>query len=469
MRTAVRDRGIGATRGESLYWAMAGQAAFAITGFCSSIMFARLTGPDTYGRYVLALTMVACTSIAFDFCVVQCLITAPQFDEALAAGWSFLSVALASIASIVLLVVNTMVPSLHFPILGAVALALFPPLNAASMASRAHALRLHRQRHIAITDAASGLIAAVATTLLLLLSDSFSSLCAYIFVSAFVKAAGLAPFHPRLSQGWVRLLPTHLRQLRHAARGAYALQLMSFASRNMDNLAIGWLLGARALAFYSRGYGLLIGPLTQAQISLTSPGINALRAGRVTFASLSWTLNLLIVPLSMFFAVFAHDVVGLLLGPEWQVVATIMPFFAVSASVMAVGIPCRWILQSGRLHNRMRVDALLQVLPIMAAVVGAYIGDVVLAVIAMSLVATPLVLLVECILVWPVLRGKVVVLLIRMLGLAAVSGGVFLSAAHAPSQQDGYSLVLGSVCLALIMLTAWRAAPRFAEFKGTYK
>ncbi len=110
-----------------------------------------------------------------------------------------------------------------------------------------------------------------------------------------------------------------------------AFSFCNYFARNGDNMLIGWFWGAGALGLYSRAYGLLMLPLVQLNVPISSVSLPALsklqdepaRFRRVYLRALS-LLAYLGLPLVTFTILAAEEIILVMIGPQW---VEVVPLF----------------------------------------------------------------------------------------------------------------------------------------------
>jgi PST family polysaccharide transporter len=152
--------------------------------------------------------------------------------------------------------------------------------------------------------------------------------------------------------------------------------LVYYLASNADKVLLGRVWGVEALGVYGRAYQL---------ISIPTDNLNS-AAGEVAFSALSrlqedpprlrnyflkgYSLILAAtLPLTTACAIFADDVVVVLLGPRWNAVAPIFRVLAPTILVFAIVNPLGWLLTSLGLVRR-GLNMALAIAPFM---VGAYV------------------------------------------------------------------------------------------------
>jgi O-antigen/teichoic acid export membrane protein len=127
-------------------------------------------------------------------------------------------------------------------------------------------------------------------------------------------------------------------------------QVLTYFTRNFDNMVIGRVLGSVALGIYSKAYALLALPINQINTPLSSvviPALSRLQNRPEEYAKFYLralrTLSFFTLPLVVFSSIFAHDVVLVLLGSKWLRAAVVFQLLAPAALVGAVNVAPGWL------------------------------------------------------------------------------------------------------------------------------
>jgi PST family polysaccharide transporter len=131
------------------------------------------------------------------------------------------------------------------------------------------------------------------------------------------------------------------------------ISLIMYIAYNLEKVLLGRFWGAAAVGIYGRAYQI---------INIPTENLNS-AVGEVAFASLSrvqkdpvrfrnyflkgYSLVLaLTVPITIAVALFAHDLIRVLLGPKWAEAAEISRFLAPTILVFAIINPVGWLIFS---------------------------------------------------------------------------------------------------------------------------
>lgn len=155
--------------------------------------------------------------------------------------------------------------------------------------------------------------------------------------------------------------------------------LINYASRNVDNIAIGYTWGAASLGLYTRAYNLLMLPMSQLAPSLATvmiPALSRLREEpakfRHAYLMLLRIIGLLVVPAMAMLLVSPDSVVYLLLGAKWLGAAEIFRWLGVAALIQPMATTCGLLFvsqgQAQQMSKCTLINTTLAVIAILAAV-----------------------------------------------------------------------------------------------------
>jgi len=154
--------------------------------------------------------------------------------------------------------------------------------------------------------------------------------------------------------------------------------LIIYFAYNLDKLFIGRVWGATSLGIYGTAYQLVNVPTRNVTGAIGAVAFSALARLQGDPARLkSYFLkgfSLLIsitTPITIFSALFADDIVMVLLGPKWTQSATIFRYLAPTILVFSIINPTGWLLQSTGMHGRsLRIALAIAPLTVAGYVLG---------------------------------------------------------------------------------------------------
>jgi O-antigen/teichoic acid export membrane protein len=161
--------------------------------------------------------------------------------------------------------------------------------------------------------------------------------------------------------------------------------LMSFFSRNMDNILIGRFWGAEQLGLYSRSYQLLMLPIQQISSpigSVTLPALSRLIHSpddyRKAYLRIIEKIAMITMPGVVLMCVCSDWIVLFILGPQWSETGRIFMFLGLAAFIQPVSRTCYWLLSTQLRTREMFVwsiiSAALAVLSIAAGLPWGAVG-----------------------------------------------------------------------------------------------
>ena len=153
--------------------------------------------------------------------------------------------------------------------------------------------------------------------------------------------------------------------------------LVVYVAYNVDKLLVGRLWGAAALGIYGRAYQLVSIPTENLNSALGGVAISALarlQDDAIRFKSYflkSYSLVLVVtVPVTIAGALFAPDVIGVLLGPKWTAAVPLFRLMAPTILAFALINPLAWLLfASGRVKRSLQMAMVIA-----PVVIGGYVA-----------------------------------------------------------------------------------------------
>ena len=154
--------------------------------------------------------------------------------------------------------------------------------------------------------------------------------------------------------------------------------LVVYIAYNFDKLLLGRVWGADALGLYGRAYQLIDVPTTNLHSAVGGVAFSALsrlqddpvRLRSYFLKGYSLVISMT-VPISLFGALFADDIVLVVLGPKWTDAAAIFRLLTPTILVFGIINPTGWLLQSVGLHLRsLGIALVIAPLVIAACLIG---------------------------------------------------------------------------------------------------
>jgi PST family polysaccharide transporter len=154
--------------------------------------------------------------------------------------------------------------------------------------------------------------------------------------------------------------------------------LVVYIAYNIDKLLIGRFWGADALGIYGRAYQLVTIPPENINSAIGGLAFSALsrlqddpvRFGRYFLKGYSLIMSIAF-PITVFCALYAYDIVAIVLGPNWNEAAEIFRFLTPTVLVFSIINPFGWMLFSiGMVARSTRIALVIAPLVIVAYAIG---------------------------------------------------------------------------------------------------
>ena len=185
--------------------------------------------------------------------------------------------------------------------------------------------------------------------------------------------------------GWFPGLPRRDREIGSMLRFGGTLTLngvIVYLAYNLDKVLLGRFWGADVLGLYGRAYQLINIPNDNLNSAIGGVAFSALSRlqndpvrYRSYFLKAYFLANSLTFPITIFCAVFADDIILVLLGPKWTDAATIFRLLCPTVMIFGIINPMAWLLLSIGLYGRsFRIALVIAPLVITAYVIGLPFG-----------------------------------------------------------------------------------------------
>ena len=183
-------------------------------------------------------------------------------------------------------------------------------------------------------------------------------------------ATAWIPGRPRRNAG--------VRSLLHFGGTVTANGVISYMTYNFDKFILGRVWGAGALGYYGVASQLVNIPTSNLNTAIGGVMFSALSRVQHDAALFrryflkGYSLNItMTLPITIFSAVFAEDVVYVILGPKWTDAAAIFRLLAPAVLFFGVVNPVGWLLwSSGRQMRSLQIAIVIAVLVITGCLIG---------------------------------------------------------------------------------------------------
>jgi O-antigen/teichoic acid export membrane protein len=252
--------------------------------------------------------------------------------------------------------------------------------NGAAVQHRAMLQRSMRFGALAIIDLASLVVSIAAGIGIALTGNGYWALDAMLISQAVVGGSGAW-----LAAGWMPGLPRRRSGVRSMLLygGTVTLNnLIVYIAYNLDKVLIGRFWGAEALGVYGRAYQLINLPYDNLNGTIGSVALPALSRVQHEPARLrnyflkGYAVFLsLVIPLTVGSALFADDIILVLLGPKWRDAAGTFRLLAPTIVAFAMANPFAWLmLATGRAVRCLQIALFVTPVLILSFFIGVKYG-----------------------------------------------------------------------------------------------
>ncbi len=472
---------IAATTARGILWAATSQWGRQLLGLLTTIVLARLLGPDQFGLFSLALVCTGFVALFGEFGLGSALVQKRSLANSELDGVFWLGMSLSLSLCLLLWLLSPWAAALLgegriAPLLKALSLTL--PLTSLASVQQAIVMREIDFRRVARIELISTAGGSAAGILLAIASRSVWSLVLQSFVTVLLSAGMYwwnAGWRPSLRFGEMRL-----RGILAFGSNLAGFNVVNFVARNVDNLLIGKYLGAQPLGFYSLAYRIMLFPLQNisavlgrvmfATFSRMQEDAERIRIG---FLRLSKYVALVSCPLMLGVFVFAPEFVGLVFGGQWGAVVPLLRLLAIVGLMQSLGTNVGIIyLTKGRTDLMFYWGLLAAAVITTAIIVGLQWGveGVALAYLLANLILFVPSLLIPFLLIGLTLKeffGSIAAPVI--FGLAACVAGATVKFVLADAGLSGALTLLGGLLvlvLSYVLLILWKANESCRELWG---
>lgn len=330
------------------------QAANLLLRLGSLMVLARLLGPKDFGLVGMVTAFTGVLSLFRDFGLSAAAVQRASVTEEQISTLFWINVLVGIVLGLLTLAAAPAIAVFYheprlYDITAFLSLALV--FNAAGVQ---HSALLQRQMRFTAL-AVIGVISLLAATVIAIASAKAGyGYWSLVAMSLTLPLTGTIGFW--LTTGWIPGMPRRGVGLRSIMRfgGTLTLNgLVAYAAYNAEKVLLGRFWGADAIGIYGRAYQL---------INIPTENLNS-AVGEVAFSALSrvqddpsrfksyflkgYSLVLgLTLPVTIACALFADDLIFLLLGPKWKGAAAIFRLLAPTIAIFAIINPLGWLLNS---------------------------------------------------------------------------------------------------------------------------
>jgi len=359
------------------------QAANFLFRIGSLMILARLLGPQDFGLVGMATAFTGVLNLFRDFGLSTASVQRENVTEEQISTLFWINVLMGLLlAGLALIFAPVVVHVYHEPRLLQITMILASGFvfNALGVQHSAQLQRHLRFTALAVINVGSLVVSTVVGMTFAKLGFGYWALVAMTVTLPAVSTIGVW-----IAAAWIPGMPRRGAGIRSMIRfgGTLTLNgLVVYIAYNMEKVLLGRFWGAEAIGLYGRAYQL---------INIPTENLNS-SVGEVAFATLSrlqhdrprlrnyflkgYSLVLaMTVPITIMCAVFADDLIFVLLGPKWKDAAIVFRLLAPTMIVFAMINPLGWLLFSlGLVERSLRVGLVLAPIVIAGYLAGLRYG-----------------------------------------------------------------------------------------------
>jgi O-antigen/teichoic acid export membrane protein len=355
------------------------QGARFVLQTATMMLLARLLSPQDFGLQGMVVAVTGFLALFRDAGLGSATIQRLDVTQEQTSTLFWINAAVgAALAACTVVLAPVVVSFYHEPRLYWIAVASGAAFMFNGLATQHQALLVRGMRFVTLAkiDLLSLTVSSAVGIIMALLGWRYWALVGMAIITSVVSAAGAW-----LAVPWVPGLPRRkcgvLSMLRFGWL-ATCNSLVVFLAWNSEKILLGRFWGADALGLYGRAYQLVTLPVQQLNSSMTNVAFPALsriqddteRLARSFLRGYSLLVSLTI-PITISCALFAGEIVRIVLGAKWMEAAPVFRLLAPTALVFAVANPLSWlVLSTGRAGRALSISAATTPLVLVGIVLG---------------------------------------------------------------------------------------------------
>ncbi len=341
-------------------YALMGEAVDFVLRLGSLVILARLLLPEHFGLISMVTAITAVGERFKDLGLMSATIQSPTLNHKQSSTLFWVN---AAIGAAIMLVIS----ALAYPIarfyrdsrLAYITLAIASTFLWSGAANQHHALlrRSMRYRAIAVIQltASAGSIA-VAIVMAVQGSGYWALVAREVTRSAFLSIGAWLCFP------WIPGVPSKGTGVRHMLRFGVditAVNVLHLLTQSLDQILIGKVFGAHPLGLYRQGYQLALAPLNQISYPIRVVAESALSRlqddaprYRNYYRNILKATSLATVPVGLFMAVYAEEIVAVALGRDWLAAAPVFRILGLASCLRPAAETAGAVMVSRGLSRR---------------------------------------------------------------------------------------------------------------------
>jgi O-antigen/teichoic acid export membrane protein len=361
------------------------QAAYFFLRVASLAVLARMLDPTDFGLVSMVTAFTGVLNLFRDFGLSAATVQKATVTEAESSTLFWINVLVGAVLTLGTILLAPAIASFyHNPTLFLITVGVAPGFlfNAAGVQHSAHLQRQMRFTSLACVEVLSLTVSTAVGIVMAKATFGYWALVAMTVSLPLMTTIGYW-----FTTGWIPGWPCWRTDVRSSMRfgGILTLNcLVVYISTNIEKVLLGRFWGAEAIGLYGRAYQL---------IRIPTDNLNS-AVGQVAFSALSRIQNdpvrlrryflkgyslvlALTIPITLTCALFADDIVAVVLGPKWEGTVVLLRLLSPTILVFAICNPLGWLLDAlGLVGRGLRIALAFAPLMVTGILIGLQYGPV---------------------------------------------------------------------------------------------
>lgn len=362
---------------------LAGQIVRVAIQFGGILLLARLLTPEDFGLVAMVVAIVGLGEVIRDFGLTSAAVQAPTLSKEEKDNLFWINTGIGVILTLLVIVFAPVLVAVYNEprILGITYLiASTFAINGASTQFRAHLNRELKFKALVLVDLVSSFLGLAIAFCLAIMGAGYWALGVQQVIGATAGLAAAAAA-ARWMPGWIHT-KTPMKVFLKYGINLMGVQILTYASKNIDSIIIGSKFGEKQLGFYDRAFQILMLPLMQINAPATKVALPILsklqneknrydyfllRGQKIMVYAISCVLALV--------AALAPTLIPLMLGSQWLATVPIFQLLALGGIAQVADYASYWVfLSKGLTASNLRLTLISRPLVILFIAIGSIWG-----------------------------------------------------------------------------------------------
>ena len=330
---------------QGVFWTGGGQVIRQVTGILATIILARTLLPEDFGLLGMAMVFVGFSQLFSDFGIGSAIVQKSEVNQLELASSFWANTLVGLVIALLLVACAPLIAEFYgneriSPVLMVLAFSLL--LSALTTVPRAILYRTMEFPAVAKAQVGGSLCGAATAILMALNGYGVWSLVAQPIVGNLVNLIiswRLSRWLPSMTYAW-----HSIRDLVHFSGGVLGSSIITYATRNLDDLLIGKFLGSTPLGYYSFAYKLMLFPISQVSsviVKVMFPTLSNLKDDlprfRHVYLKSIGAISFITFPMMFGLFAVAEEFVLLVLGDKWLPMLPVLKILCFVGMFQSVG------------------------------------------------------------------------------------------------------------------------------------